>query len=52
MKNGAENIIHRSVTLLQLQSTSQAFLTLHSIPVKQINTGYPVLQAEKKEQKT
>lgn len=36
---------------LQLQSTSQAFLTLHSIPVKQLNTGCLVLQAEKEEQK-
>lgn len=35
----------------QLQSTSQAFLTLHSIPVKHINTGWPILQAEKEEQK-
>lgn len=34
----------------QLQSTSQAFLTLHSIAVKQINSGCPVLRAEKEEQ--
>lgn len=36
---------------LQLQSTSQAFLTRHSIPAKQINTGCPVLQGGKEQQK-
>lgn len=49
-----QKILFIEVLLLcasQLQSTSQALLTLCSTPVKQINTGCPVLWAEKEEQK-